>query len=149
VGTVDVTLDGTITYTAPARVDELPTAGTLQATVRADGEVLVALKTVLIAPLSLANPEITAFTLDGTALTDEEPLALSTGQAATVEIATEPPIGEDTTFAWYSTSGAIERYQSNPAELIARDEPGVGWLIAVVRDGQLGVAWRVVNARIE
>ena len=34
-------------------------------------------------------------------------------------------------------------------QLIARDELGMGWLIAVVRDGQLGVAWRVVNARIE
>ncbi len=148
-GTVTIEPDGTAIYTAPTELPMTPTIGTVTATVTHDGGEMQALKAILVGAFPLANPIMTGFTADAQDILEEGRLSVSPGQTVALEVATEPELGDMAGFAWYSTIGEIERYQSNPVELVAQDEPGEGWLFAVVRDGQVGVVWAAVEVTVE
>ena len=77
------------------------------------------------------------------------PLTLARNTPVAIDVAIEPAAGEDARFAWYSSAGEIERYQSTPAELVAAEDAGRGWLFVVVRDGLGGVAWHGVEVTVE
>jgi hypothetical protein len=141
------------TYTAPDPVPPLPENAPPIDSVRLEIDVgettLAAIKVVPVAAIAgAANPAITALAVgdaDGLA----GPLTVARGATLALAVATEPAPGDDARFAWYSSAGAIERYQSNPTTMIADDEVGDGWLFVVVRDGQGGVAWRGVEVSVE
>ena len=71
------------------------------------------------------------------------------GQSLDLNVVTDPPSGDGARFAWYSSAGAIERYQSNPATMVASDTAATGWLFVVVRDGKGGIAWRGVEVTVQ
>ena len=72
--------------------------------------------------------------------------SLTTGQTTVLSV----DIGADIyDVAWYATVGSIEQYRSTPAELVAPDEPGSGWLIAVVRDAFGGVVWQAIAVTVQ
>ena len=68
-------------------------------------------------------------------------ITLKAGVRADLNAQIAPLATEKAAFAWYASIGKIDQYLSNPTSIVA-DEPGNGWLFFVVRDGQLGVAWR-------
>lgn len=152
-GTVAGLADGRAEYTAPASADETPVVGMVRATVHVDAmdasRDLEALKAVVIGDVPLVNPTLTAFNVDQQDALLAEQVRVSRGEVAALELATDPAVTDESTFAWYSTVGEIERYQSNPTELLAGDQPASGWLIGVVRDGRGGVVWRAVELVIE
>jgi hypothetical protein len=151
IGSVDVASDGTVTYTAPDSVAQNPTIAQVQATVvTPDQEPLVALKGMLITSVLIGNPTISELSASGASTSDllSDDLMMSTGTPITLEVATVPGLGEDARFAWYSTIGEIEQYQSNPTELVA-EEAGDGWLFVVVRDGSGGIAWHKVRVQVQ
>ncbi len=145
--------DGTsATYTAPAEVPELPEGAlpidSVEATITAGDEQVVVIKGVaVLGDVEAANPTITAVVLGDEAVVDAATVAR--GQTVELTVATDPAPGENATFAWYTTAGAIDQYQSNPTELVGADEARDGWLFVVVRDGLGGVAWRGVEVGVE
>ncbi len=143
--------DAGASYTAPAELPELPEGSlpldSVEATITVGGETVIVIKAILITELAAANPAITSFTIgeadavDGLTIARDAPVALA--------ITTDPAPGEDATFAWYSTVGLIDQYQSNPTELIGAEAARQGWLFVVMRDGRGGVAWRGVSLEVE
>lgn len=145
------TLVGT-TYTAPDPLPTLPAGAlpvdTIQLEIDTAVGTLIAVKVVPVVSTTAANPAVTALTVgDEDALAG--PLTVARGATLPLTLTTDPAPGEDARFAWYSSVGLIERYQSNPTTLVAAEEAGSGWLFAVVRDGKGGVAWRGVQVTVE
>lgn len=148
-GTVMVGDDEEVIYTAPATIAESVVYGSVTARIAsADGD-LAALKVMTIGDESVSNPTLVTFTSDGSDLLDDRTLLLTTGQTAALALDIDTTMDDTTSVAWYTTIGIIERYQSNPADFMAGDEPGTGWLIAVVRDGSGGIAWEVIEVTVE
>lgn len=141
--------DGTAQYRAPMTVPPLPPNAppldSAQLTAVIDGRKVTTLKAVLVAGVPTANPTISALSADGVDLS--EGLTLEAGATVELAVRTTPTAGDNARFAWYSSLGEIEKYQSNPTTLLAK-EPGSGWLYVVVRDGQLGVAWRALPVTV-
>jgi hypothetical protein len=142
--------DGSATYQAPTQVPELP-AGALpidsvELGLALGGRKSTSLKAVLVTDLTTANPSISALTADGVLAPTGEAATLELPVGVPVELAVQaaPEATDRTRYAWYVSHGLIEDYQSSPCSYLA-EEPGEGWLFAVVRDGQLGVAWRAVR----
>jgi hypothetical protein len=138
--------DGRATYIAPATVPQTPTLVTLEAQVEQDGETLIGVKGILIGGPSLVNPTITAITLNDTAADSE--LVLNTGRESTLAVELESPPSADATYAWYASTGVIDAYRSSPTTIVAPDEPGEGWIVAVVRD-RGGIAFHAIETRVE
>lgn len=145
------TLSGT-TYTAPDPLPTLPAGAapvdTIQLEIDTAVGTLVAVKVVPVVSVATANPTITGLTVgdqDGLA----GPVTIARAASLPLTLTTEPAPGEDARFAWYSSAGLIEKYQSNPTELVAADDAGGGWLFVVMRDGKGGVAWRGVQVTVE
>ena len=143
-----------VRYLAPDPVPSLPgnapPIDTIEVTIDGlpDGP-LTALKVMGVAPVETANPRITALTIgDGDGLA-EGPLTVRRGDRRALTLTVDPPPSDDASFAWYTVAGTIEKYQSNPCELVVGDEARSGWLFVVVRDGLGGVAWRGVELRVE
>lgn len=145
------TLTGS-TYHAPDPIPTLPPDAPPIDSVKleidtADGT-LAAIKAVPVASLTAVNPVIATFTV-GTGDALAGPLTVARGQTLDMNVVTDPPTGDGARFAWYSSAGAIARYQSNPATMIASDAATTGWLFVVVRDGRGGVAWRGVEVTVQ
>jgi hypothetical protein len=142
---------GSATFEAPDPVPELPEnvppVSSVELTVEAGDERIVVVKGMLVTDVPAANPEISALAIGGEVVGDT--VTVATGEPLYLDVGLDPAAGDDATFAWYSTVGAIERYQSNPTELIASEEPDQGWLFVVARDGRGGVAWRGVQVTVE
>jgi hypothetical protein len=139
------------TFTAPdplpPQPEGAPPVSTVQATVTAGEETIVVVKAMIVADLPSANPEIAALAIGGEVV--DGSVALTAGATVPLDVGTEPAASDDAFYAWYSTVGTIEDYQSNPCELVVADEARDGWLFVVVRDGRGGVAWRGVRATVE
>jgi hypothetical protein len=150
-GTLEPTAGATATFQAPRPLPELPDGVepvvSVESTVEAAGTQVVVIKGLLVIDLPSQNPTIPIFAIGGQVVDDT--VRLRAGAPYELDVAVEPRPGERARFAWYSTAGTIERYQSNPTVLTARDEPGEGWIFVVARDGLGGVAWRAVAATIE
>ncbi len=144
-GSVTTNLDGSATYVAPAVLPMLPAEAQPVDTVAVDlmlGEVLTrSVKVVVVAnlPQPPQNPTITSLLVDNV----PAPAAITLKAGIRADLRAEiAPIASDTAaYAWYASIGKIDQYLSNPTSILA-DEPGTGWLFFVVRDGQLGLAWR-------
>lgn len=139
---------GAATYQAPDELPALPEGvppvTSIEATVEADGTSVVVVKAVVVADVPAANPAIAVLAIGGEVAGDR--VVVGAGETVDLDVGTDPPPGEDAAFAWYSTAGEIERYQSNPAALVVEDD---GWLFVVFRDGRGGVAWRAVEVAVE
>lgn len=150
-GEVTGNSDGTATYLAPEEVPPLPPNAlpidSVKLQLPLGGRTASVLKAVLVADATTANPTLSAITADGAALADGATLELSAGVAVELGMQVAPATGERATYAWYASIGEIEDYQSSPCRYVA-EEPGDGWLFAVVRDGQLGIAWRAVPVTV-
>jgi hypothetical protein len=148
-GQIEPGAGGTAIYTAPAELAMSPAVAAVTATVFLPDDELTAIKAVIIGDLALQNPALTAFTVDGEDRLAQPSLTLEVDQVVRLQLATQPAIDEMSLFAWYCTVGAIAQYQSNPVELVAQDEPGSGWLFAVMRDGRGGVVWHAVAVTVQ
>ncbi|MCG8422140.1 MAG: hypothetical protein MJE77_29810 [Proteobacteria bacterium] len=152
-GSVAMVDGGSVIYTAPPQTAEAITLASVTARVKTDDSELVGVKVVTIADLTLGNPQIVAFTADGTDVLSAGSLTVKPGQIVELEAQLEPDsVGPDpaqTKFAWYSTAGTIERYQSNPVEMVAADASLQGWLFCVVRNGTGGVVWQAIRVTVE
>ena len=141
--------DGSATYQAPMQVPPLPSGAppidSVELALPLAGRQTATLKAVLVAEVTTANPAIAAVTADGAALAAAEGTALELTAGVPVELAVQarPEATDNTRYAWYASIGTIEDYQSNPCSYLA-ETAGSGWLYIVVRDGQLGVAWRAI-----
>jgi hypothetical protein len=148
VGSVEVDPDGGATYLAPdQRPPELPTAGLLRAEVASASEPMIGVKAVVVGEVGLANPVVAGFSADGEDLLASPEITAAAGDAVAIAVELDAPDDDDAMFAWYTSLGTIERYRSNPTELVA-DEVGEGWLFVVVRDGLGGVAWRKAHLTV-
>lgn len=151
-GSITANLDGSATYTAPTALPPLPAEAQPIDTVAVDltlGSVATrSVKVVVIAnlPQPPQNPTVSSL------LVDNEPaptaITLKAGVRADLNAQIAPVTTDKAAFAWYASIGKIDQYLSNPTSIIA-DEPGTGWLFFVVRDGQLGVAWRKMPIIVE
>ncbi len=140
------------TYTAPDPLPPLPPNAppidSVQLEVDTGEGTLRAIKVIPVVALAATNPAITAFTVgadDGLA----GPLTVARDAALELAVVTDPPAGDDARYAWYSSAGGIERYQSNPTTMVAAEAATRGWVFVVVRDGKGGVAWRGVEVIVE
>jgi hypothetical protein len=142
---------GEATFTVPDPLPPQPDGAlpvsTVQATVTAGEETIVVVKAMVVADLPSANPEITALAIGGDVV--DNAVTVTAGATVPLDVGTEPAPSDDATYAWYSTVGEIQDYQSNPCELVVAQAPGEGWLFVVVRDGRGGVAWRGVRTTVE
>ncbi len=141
-GAVVADSDGTATYTAPDPLPTLPAGtppvDTVQARVMSDPPV-DALKAVgVVAGVASANPKITDVTLDGASVLAGGSIAVKA--MGLLAVATDRAPDDHWTFAWYTTAGTIDHYQSNPTTIVGADAAGPGWLYVVVRDGAGGAA---------
>lgn len=142
-GQVTVNDDGTATYTAPTSAPpasaDNPPIDSVQIEVAATPQPITAIKAAIVADVASANPALATMTVGGA---DARTAAVAAaGQMVPLAVTIDPPAGEDATYAWYTTLGEIEDYQSAEATLVAPAEAGTGWLFVVVRDGRGGVAW--------
>jgi hypothetical protein len=148
-GAIEADADGTARYTAPDPVPALPEGAppvdTVEVTVEAGDTSVTALKVMLVEDLPLTNPTITSLVVGEVEATSG--MNLAAGVAYPLQVQTDPPAGESTRYAWYSTVGEILRYQSTPTELVAGGDGG--WLFVVVRDGMGGVAVRGVEITVQ
>lgn len=150
VGRIAVGGDGTVTYIAPETIDENPTIASVEARVDDGERVLRAVKVVVVGSVTLANPGIASVRVDDADVTgDAEIVVPSGGEAVELAVAIEPKADDDTLYAWYSTVGEIEKFQSSPTELVTPLDPEEGWLFVVVRDGTGGVTWHKSRIRAE
>jgi hypothetical protein len=153
-GTIEPGATGTATYTAPDPLPELPEGvppiSSVAVSVTAGDTAIESIKVVGVADLPVANPRITVLAVGGAVFAPGEALTLEAGASYALDLGVEPPPGEDAAFAWYTTAGEIEQYQSNPCELIAAEEPrDDAWLFVVIRDGRGGVAVRGQPVTVE
>ena len=144
-GEVTARPDGSAEYRAPMTLPRLPPNALPQDSVQLgldlDGKSTTIIKTVLVSDQPVANPVISALTADGVPVTER--VTVAAGAAIALAVTTAPAATETSRYAWYSSLGTIEDYQSNPCTLTAKSA-GTGWLYVVVRDGQHGVVWRAV-----
>lgn len=146
------TTEGGARYVAPDPVPPLPENAppidSVQIEIDTPEGTLTAIKVMPVAAVTASNPVISRLTVGGSdALAG--PVTLAREAAVAIEVAIEPPAGEDARFAWYTSAGLIEKYQSTPAELVAAEEAKQGWLFVVVRDGLGGVVWHGVEVTVE
>ena len=131
-------------YRAPdALPDGEPTIAVVQATVTASGRELIAVKGIGVGLPRIPNIAVTELAAAGAPVAPGEAITAAPGARIELDVRTEPPAGEDVTYAWYATTGTLELYRRTPVELEAPEVPGAGWVIAVVRDGTGGVDWRI------
>ncbi len=128
-------------YVAPPAVDVDPTGTLVQADVSAGGVDLTGLKAMVVTVLELENPSVTAIQRDGSAL--DGPLEVAPGDTFELAVTLEPEATDDLEVAWYSTSLTIEKYRSQPAEVVVEEEAEDGWMFAVARD-RGGVGWLAI-----
>jgi hypothetical protein len=151
-GAVSANADGSATYQAPAQVPPLPENAlpidSVELQLPLGGRVTSTLKAVLVTDVTTANPTISAVTVDGVAIAEGATLALTAGVPVALEVRSAPESTDRTRYAWYASIGEIEQYQSSPCSYVA-DASGDGWLYIVVRDGQLGVAWRAIAVTVQ
>jgi hypothetical protein len=143
---------GEVRYVAPDPVPELPEntlpLDSVQIDIDTPDGTLRAVKVMVVADTTSANPTLSRLTINGAdALAG--PVTLERNAKVAVDVGTDPAPGEDARFAWYSSVGEIEKYQSNPTELVASEDAGSGWIFVVVRDGVGGVAWRGVQVTVQ
>jgi hypothetical protein len=141
-----------VRYIAPDPVpplpDNAPPLDSVQFEIDTPEGTLRAIKVMPVAAVTATNPVISRLTVgDSDALAG--PLTLARDAALAIEVAIEPPAGGDARYAWYTSAGLIEKYQSTPAELVAAEDARRGWLFVVVRDGVGGVAWHGVEVTVE
>ncbi|MCP4445208.1 MAG: hypothetical protein GY811_07690 [Myxococcales bacterium] len=141
-----VVQDGVASYVAPETLSEAPALVSLEARLVQGGETLIGLKGILVGGPTLVNPEISAVTLDGTAVGDE--LLLPAGAEATIAVEMASPLSADATFAWYARPGTIDAYRSSPTTILAPEESGEGWLFVVVRD-RGGITYESIRTRVQ
>lgn len=132
-------------YVAPDAVEEDPTGTLVEAVVTAGEAELTGLKAMVVTRLALDNPIVTAIERDGEPVGEE--LVVDAGATFELALAIDPEATEDLEVAWYSTSLAIEKYKSQPTEVVVPDDAEDGWLIAVARD-RGGVGWLAIPVRI-
>jgi hypothetical protein len=126
---------------APA--DANPDLATVELDATVDGAQLVGQKGVAVgAPEAIANPTLDPISVDGNS---SEEVRLSPGTKVTLRAQLSPDPGENGQYAWYTTAGKIKLYRSQIAELEVSSDFVEGFLLAVGRDGQGGVAWRTVR----
>jgi hypothetical protein len=147
-GQVIANPDGTATYRAPQQLPELPPNAlpidSVELKLELDGRLSTTLKAVLVTDAMAANPAIAAVAVDGVPHGDgDAAIELAAGAEVALSVATAPEASDRTTFAWYASVGSIEKYQSQTCTYLAK-EPGSGWLFVVVREAQLGIAWRAI-----
>ncbi|MBK9069462.1 MAG: hypothetical protein IPL79_00415 [Myxococcales bacterium] len=148
IGTLEPGDVGEAVYRAPATLPELPANAlpldTLAIEVSGGGATIDVIKLMGVADLESSNPEVELLA-DGAPVIDE--LTVTRDGTFVLSLVEAPDAGDDARYAWYSTFGTIEKYQSNPTEIeIDADEDVTeGWLHAVYRDGRGGVAWRSVR----
>lgn len=144
-GSIITNLDGSATYTAPTSLPPLPAEARPIDTVAVDltlGSIATrSVKVVVIVnlPQPPQNPIVTGVLVNNAPAPTV--ITLEAGVRADLNAQIAPLATEKAAFAWYASIGKIDQYLSNPTSIVA-DEPGNGWLFFVVRDGQLGVAWR-------
>jgi hypothetical protein len=143
---------GTATYTAPDPLPELP-EGYLPITsvavhVAAGDTEIDSIKALVVTDVPGANPAITVLAVGGAVVAPGAAVTLEAGGSYDLDVGVDPPPGEDAAFAWYSTVGEIDQYQSNPCELVTAEAED-GWLFVVIRDGRGGVAWRGLPVTVE
>ncbi len=144
-GSVTANLDGGATYTAPAVLPPLPAEARPIDTVAVDltigGLGTRSAKVVLVAnlPQPPQNPTVPSLLVDNVPAVNA--ITLKAGIRAELKAEIAPVAAETAACAWYASIGNINQYRSNPTNILA-DEAGAGWLFFVVRDGQLGLAWR-------
>lgn len=144
-------IDGEWWYTAPAAIDAGGFVESLEVVVELDdGTTLSALKTIGVGlPVEAANPVIEAVFVDGAPLAEGEALAVGPERTVTLDVRVAPVPATGAIFAWYATTGEIDRYRRSPTELVAPDVPDEGSLFVVYRDGLGGVAWREVTVDVD
>lgn len=127
------------TYVAPAG----PIADSATVSVEADvdaGDRVVTLHAIKSIDLGAGegrgNPELGALWIDGR----EAGEVTSLLAGSVIELDADP----DLSIAWYSNGAVIDQYRDNPTVITETIGPA-GVLIAVARDGQGGVAWKVVE----
>lgn len=146
---------GVLRYVAPDPVpalpDDAPPLDSVQIDVDTPAGTLRAVKLMLVTDaVATANPVISRLTIGDTdVIAAPGPIVLARETAVAIDVAIDPPAGDDARFAWYSSAGLIERYQSTPSELVAAEDARGGWLFVVVRDGLGGVAWHGVPVTVE
>jgi hypothetical protein len=148
---------GAIRYVAPDPVPMLPDNAAPLDSVQIEIDVPSAdgvqtLRTVKLmavtSAVATANPTITRLGIgeaDGLA----GGVTLARNATVMLDVAIDPPAGEDARIAWYTSAGLIERYQSTPTELVASEDAASGWIFVVVRDGVGGVVWHGVPVTVE
>jgi hypothetical protein len=144
--------DGTATYTAPAKAPPIaegapPPIDSIQLRLAAEPRPLTAIKGVAVVDLPSANPTVKTLTADGADAMAG--VTVAAGAKLPLAVSIEPAAGDDATYAWYTTRGEIETYQSPEGLLTAPAEAGTGWIFVVVRDGRGGVAWRGVPLTVQ
>lgn len=152
-GTLEPGATGTATYTAPDPLPELPEGippvTSIAVGVTAGDTRIDSIKALIVDELPLANPRITVLAVGGEVVAPGAAVTLEAGGSYDLDVGVDPPPGEDAAFAWYSTVGEIEQYQSNPCELVAAEEAREGWLFVVIRDGLTGVVVRGQPVTVE
>ena len=142
-GTVADNGDGTATYNAPTdpppTTEETPPIDSVEIELATTPRPLTVLKAQVVSSAPSQNPTLATVTVDG--VDARAGATARVAQSSTVAVTIDPPAGEDATYAWYTTLGKIEEYQSAEAILEAPEAAGSGWLFVVVRDGLGGVAW--------
>lgn len=151
IGTIEPGSDGAAVYRAPESLPDLPAnalpVDTLVIQVSGGGATIEVIKLMGVANLESSNPEIELLA-DGEPVTDE--LTVTRDGTFALSLIEAPDAGDDARYAWYSTFGTIEKYQSNPTEIVidADEDVTEGWLHGVYRDGLGGVAWRSVRLKL-
>lgn len=145
---------GTVRYIAPDPVPPLlaaePALDSVQIDIETPDEILRTIKVLGVQAGTFANPTLARFTVNGVdALTATGPITLARNAPVTIDVAIEPAATDLARFAWYTSVGLIEEYQSTPTELVASAVAVEGWLFVVVRDGALGLVWRGVEIVVE
>jgi hypothetical protein len=118
----------------------------LEVDVEVDGEPLDATKVVVLGSAS-DDPALAGIDVSGADTDDDRTLVLGAGDL--VGIAADGATGEtELSYAWYSSVGEIDLYESEAATLTAAG-PKTGQLVLVVRDQLGGVTWSWLDVRVE
>jgi hypothetical protein len=129
-------------YVAPSAVDDDPTGTLVEAKVTAGDAEISGLKAMVVTELELDNPVVRAIERDGEPVDGAE-LLVSRGLRFELAVALEPEATGDLEVSWYSTSLTIEKYRSQPTEVVVPDDAEDGWLVAVARD-RGGIGWLAI-----
>jgi len=150
-GRVTANPDGTATYTAPDPVPPVPPkelpVDSVQAQVATEPAVVAIKLVAIVDGVTAVNPTVQDVSLGGASALAGATVAH--GTMAALAVTTDGTPDKTWTYAWYSTVGVIDHYQSNPTTLVAADTAGSGWIFVVVRDGRGGTAVRGVQVTVE